>query len=240
LSEWFEQWFGNFYLEMYPHRDEKDATDAVNLIAATVPLAQIRVLDLACGPGRHSDLLRRSAGDAVGLDLSMLLLLRARESYSPPLPLVRGDMRYLPFTTSSFELVVNLFTSFGYFETDAEHEMVLQEVARVLKRGGRFVLDYLNASRVQANLVKREERTFGGRRVAINRRISDDGRFVFKEMDLIDEGRRFVERVRLFSAHELERLLVGAGFSVQERFGSYDGDSLTADSPRVLLFSERM
>jgi SAM-dependent methyltransferase len=238
LSEWFERWFENTYLEMYPHRDEKDAADAVALIAAKIPLENIRVLDLACGSGRHSDLIRRSAGDAVGLDLSMPLLRRARECYTPAIPLVRGDMRCLPFANASFELVVNLFTSFGYFESDAENELVLQEVARVLKKRGRFVLDFLNASQVRDTLVKREEQTLGGRRVAIDRRISDDGRFVFKKMDLVDEDRHFVERVRLFSASELERLLINAGFSVQERFGDYDGNEFTAESPRVLLFSE--
>ncbi|MFC1639597.1 class I SAM-dependent methyltransferase [Gemmatimonadota bacterium] len=238
MPEWFEKWFGGTYLELYPHRDEKDAADAVALIAANVPLENIRVLDLACGPGRHSDLLRRRYGDAVGLDLSMALLRRARECYSPPIPLARGDMRCLPFVSSCFELVVNLFTSFGYFETDEENELVLREIARVLKRRGRFVIDYLNASLVRDTLVEHEEQTLGERRVVIDRRISDDGRFVFKEMDLIDEDRRFVERVRLFSSSELERLVVNAGFSVQERYGSYDGENLAADRPRVLLFSE--
>ena len=238
MPEWFEQWFGGTYLEMYPHRDEKDAADAVALIASRVPLEDIRVLDLACGPGRHSDLFRNSAADVVGLDLSMPLLESARGTYSPPLPLVRGDMRGLPFANSCFELVVNLFTSFGYFETDEENELVLREIVRVLRRRGRFVIDYLNASLVRDTLAEHEEQTLGGRRVVIDRRISDDGRFVFKEMDLIDEDRRFVERVRLFSPSELEHLLIKAGLSVQERFGSYDGGHLTADSSRVILFSE--
>lgn len=239
MQEWFERWFGNTYLEMYPHRDAKDAADIVNLIAATVRLQDVRVLDLACGPGRHSALLRTCSGDAVGLDLSMPLLRRARESFSPPIPLVCGDMRHLPFATSSFGLVVNLFTSFGYFETDEEHRIVLREVSRVLKKRGRFVLDYLNAQQVRDSIVKTEARDLGGRRVAIERWISDDGRFVFKQMDLIDEGRRFVERVRLFSSRDLERLLVEAGFSIQKLFGSYDGDALSSESPRVLLFARR-
>ena len=240
MSEWYENWFGGTYLEMYPHRDEEDAADAVALIAAMVPLEDIRILDLACGSGRHSELLRKRSGDAVGLDLSMPLLRRARECCLPPIPLARGDMRSLPFASSCFELVVNLFTSFGYFETDEESELVLQEVARVLKNRGRFVIDYLNASFVQDTLVDHEEQNLGGRRVIIERRISDDGRFVFKEMKLVYEERSFVERVRLFSELELERFLVNAGFSVQERYGSYAGEDLTGDSPRVILLAELM
>jgi hypothetical protein len=99
------------------------------------------------------------------------------------------------------------------------------------------VLDYLNASHVRDCLVEHEELTLGGKRVAVERRISEDGRYVFKDMHLLDEGSHFEEKVRLFELVELELLLVDAGFSVKERFGSYQGDLLAADSPRVLLFS---
>ncbi len=237
MAEWFEEWFGETYLEMYPHRDENDAAAAVELISNVAKLKSGRVLDLASGPGRHSNVLRNHARQVVGVDLSAPLLRRARQDYSPPLSVVRGDMRFLPLAASSFDLVVNLFTSFGFFETDDQHGAVLGEVARVLCRSGWFVLDYLNASRVRDDLVEREHLTLGGRQVAVERRISADGRFVLKDMKLIDEGRGFQERVRLFSPEELENLLAAAGFSVRDRFGSYQGETLTADSPRALLFS---
>jgi len=222
---------------MYPHRDKQDAAEAVALIARKVPLQKIRVLDLACGPGRHAELLRKGEAEVVGLDLSMPLLRRARENFSPPMVLARGDMRSLPFAASSFELVVNLFTSFGYFDTDEEHQLVVGEVARILTKGGTFVLDFLNASIVRDCLVQHEERNLGGRQVAIDRRISNDGRFVFKEIHLLEDDNRFVERVRLFSDAELEHLLGEKGFIIEERYGDYTGGSLTSGSPRVLLFS---
>lgn len=237
MTEWFEEWFGETYLEMYPHRDEKDAAAVVELISNVVKLKSGRVLDLACGQGRHANVLRNHARHVVGLDLSAPLLRRARHDYSPPLSVVRGDMRYLPLATSSFDLVVNLFTSFGYFEADDQHGAVLGEVARVICRSGWFVLDYLNASRVRDELVERENLTLEGRQVAVERRISADGKFVLKDMKLIDEGRGFQERVRLFSPEELENLLAAAGLSVREKFGSYKGETLAADSPRALLFS---
>ncbi len=239
MAEWFEEWFGDTYLEMYPHRDEKDAAAAVELVAGVVPLSGRRVLDLACGQGRHSDLIRGAAGQVVGLDLSAPLLRRARTDFAPPITVVRGDMRHLPFAAQSFEVVVNLFTSFGYFETDAQHGAVLKDVGRILTRGGRFVLDYLNASHVRERLVEHEELTLGGRRVKVERRISDDGRYVFKEMHLVEDGRRVLERVRLFEPQELERLLADAGFSITETFGNYEGDSLTDQSPRALMISVR-
>ena len=237
MAEWFEDWFGETYLEMYPHRDEQDAAAAVRLISESVPLRDARTLDLACGPGRHSNLLRGKAGKVFGLDLSAPLLQRARRDYSPPISVVRGDMRQLPFAGSSFDVVVNLFTSFGYFKTDNEHRAVLLEVARILSRGGWFVLDYLNAMRVKDDLVEHEELTMGGRRVSVSRWISEDGKYVFKNMDLVDEGRSYRERVRLFEHEDLELLLSDAGLNVRERYGSYQGDALADSSPRVLFLS---
>jgi SAM-dependent methyltransferase len=222
---------------MYPHRDEKDAAAAISLISKEVQLQGRRVLDLACGPGRHSELLRNQRARVVGFDLSAPLLRRARDDYSPPLPVVRGDMRSLPFSNASFGLVVNLFTSFGYFDTDVQHEAVLQGVNRVLIRNGWFVLDYLNAARVRDSLVDHEELVIGGKQVVVNRWISDDGKYVFKDMRLIDERRTFRERVRLFELQDLKRLLEATGFKVEDTFGNYSGDSFFAGSPRMLLFS---
>lgn len=223
---------------MYPHRDESDAAEVVDTISAVVPsLAGQRVLDLACGPGRHTVILREREAHPVGLDLSITLLRQARSRHFPPIPVVRGDMRMLPLRDRSFDLVVNLFTSFGYFDSDDQHAAVLSEVARVLVRDGWFVLDYLNASRVRQTLVEYEDALLGGRRVEVKRRISEDGKYVFKEMKLVGEGRSYQERVRLFEIRELERLIASAGFAVREKFGSYQGDSLDDNSPRALFFS---
>lgn len=239
MTEWFEQWFGEAYLKLYPHRDEQDAARAVGLVASRVELAGTRVLDLACGPGRHAVLLRKSGAVVIGFDLSLPLLSRARHRDTRPLAVVRGDMRRLPFAPCSFDLAVNLFTSFGYFSDDTQHHAVLTGVASCLKRGGRFLLDFFNAPQLKGSLVPHEEQAVGGQHVVIDRRITDDGRFVIKEMRLVDDGRSFAERVRLFSPDDLEDLLKRAGLSVQSKFGDYDGSPLTPDSPRVLLLAGR-
>lgn len=239
MTEWFEQWFGEEYLKLYPHRDEVDAARAVNLIAEKLQLADRLVLDLACGPGRHAVHLRRAGADVVGFDLSLPLLSRARHRGVDVLPVVRGDMRRLPFAPCTFDVVVNLFTSFGYFSEDAQHRLVLRDVAAVLKAGGVLVLDYFNSDELRRYLVEREERSVGDQRVVIQRRISSDGGYVIKEIHLIDDGRSFVERVRLFNQAELENLMCDAGFEVKDRFGDYDGGPVTATSPRILITAER-
>ena len=240
MTEWFEQWFGEEYLKLYPHRDEEDASAAVSLIARLVPLnAGQRVLDLACGPGRHSQLIQAAGARVVGFDLSMPLLSRARHRTMPPLSVVRGDMRSLPFAPATFDLVVNLFTSFGYFADDTQHQSVLVGTGEVLTPGGRLVLDYFNSQSLLASLVEHEERKIGRQRVVIRRRLSEDARFVLKEMHLMDDGRRFMERVRLFSLQELEILVAGTGLSIERCFGDYDGSLLAGDSPRVIIFAKK-
>src|SRR3982751_3002771 len=115
MTEWYEEWFGEDYLRLYPHRNDAEAERAVALISSTVSLQPgWRVLDVGCGAGRHTRAFVVYSARCVGLDLSATLLRLARETTSAPL--VRADMRALPIRPRSMDLTVNLFTSFGYFE----------------------------------------------------------------------------------------------------------------------------
>lgn len=239
MTEWFEQWFGEEYHVLYPHRDEAEARRAVALIARVAPWSRgAMVLDLACGAGRHAAELERAGARVVGLDLSPAMLLRAQRRAQAPL--VRADMRALPFRSGSFGLVVNLFTSFGYFRSDLEHGMVVREVAEVLAPGGRFVIDYLNADQVRRTLRRDSEQIQQGDAAArVRRRFSEEGLYVVKEIELRAEHRSFQERVRLFTPGELERLMTEAGLEVEARYGDYDGGPLGAESPRTILVARR-
>lgn len=239
MTEWFEQWFGEEYLRLYPHRDNEDAAQLTALIASRTALQGRMLLDLACGPGRHSSLFRSYGARVVGFDLSMPLLSRARHRDGERLDLVRGDMRRLPFREGSFDVVANLFTSFGYFTDDRQHAAVLRGAASTLRTGGTFVLDYFNATAISRSLVPHEEAELGDERVVVERRISPDQRYVVKEIHLVDDGRSFVERVRLFSPMELRAMLEDVGLTVGEPLGDYEGNALTETSPRVILFGER-
>jgi SAM-dependent methyltransferase len=234
VSEWFTRWFGKEYLDLYPHRNEAEARAAVALIERAVDVSGMkRALDLACGTGRHTRVLCDAVW-TVGLDLSAALLEVARAE-SPHVPYVRGDMRRLPFAPRSFGLVVNLFTSFGYFDTDEENRAVLAEVKRVIEPGGWFVLDYLNAFQVYTRLVPEDTRRIGPRLVTQRRRITPDGRFVEKRISSSDSTQTYLERVRLLEPASLRALLTDAGFGVEQAFGNYAGAPLQRGSQRVIL-----
>ncbi len=237
-ADWFEEWFGEDYLRIYQHRDESEAERAIELIAAQVRGREIQaVLDLACGAGRHSKPLCERWW-TVGLDLSAALLRVARKEDTDA-PYVRADMRELPFAAESFDLVVNLFTSFGYFEDDREHARVLACVRTAMKPGGTLVIDFLNAVQVRRNLVPYDERVENGITIEQSRIISPDDRFVEKTIRLRERGREYVERVRLLSAGDLERMLEAAGFDVVHCFGDYTGAHWSENSPRTILFASR-
>ena len=148
-------------------------------------------------------------------------------------------MRELPFADESFDLVVNLFTSFGYFEDDREDARVLACVNTAMKPGGTLVIDFFNASEVRRNLVPCDERVANGITIEQSRVITPDDRFVEKTIRLRERGREYVERVRLLSAGDLERMLEAANFDVVNCFGDYSGSSWSENSPRTILFASR-
>ena len=236
--EWFREWFGETYLDLYPHRDEAEAERAVRLLAELCPVEGGRALDLACGGGRHLGPLRAAGWRPVGLDLSRALLGRARDREGGRAGLVRGDMRILPFGAGSFSAVAQFFTSFGYFATREEDAAVLGEVARVLHPGGCALLDFLHADHVRSTLVPEDETTVDGTRVRQERRIEGDA--VVKRIE-IEPGatggpeRVFHERVRLYEPEELEAMMERAGLRVTERRGDYGGGRLGPGSTRVIL-----
>jgi SAM-dependent methyltransferase len=236
-SSWYRRWFGEEYLQMYAHRDEREARRAVDLVLDHAKTsAGARALDVACGSGRHLRHLRDRGIAATGLDLSLPLVARA---CARGFPVVRGDMRCLPFRSDYFDLATNFFTSFGYFLTAEEDARVLGEIRRVLRPRGAFALDFLNAERVRAELPATDERVVRGRRLVQTRALAEDGRIVEKRIEIHDPADRlphtFYERVRLYSADELDSLLDEHDLVTHYRFGDYDASPLAGDSPRAIF-----
>jgi SAM-dependent methyltransferase len=234
---WFVKSFQEDYSTLYQHRDETSAQQEVDNLLSELPLPKTgRVLDFCCGDGRHSRALARHGYEVVGFDLSEYLLARAREkNVDGKITYYRYDMRDIPFE-NEFDILFNLFTSFGYFAEDDENEKVLRKMGQALKPDGHLVIDYLNPLYISEHLVPESIREVEGKRIIERRKI--EAGFVIKEILITENGeeRKFLERVRLYSREDMERMLARAGVEVQNVYGDYDFRPYSADGKRMIMY----
>jgi SAM-dependent methyltransferase len=240
-KEWFEQWFDSpYYHALYKSRDEKEAQNTLdNLLRALNLLPGARILDLACGKGRHSRYLAKKGLDVTGLDISDASIIFARQFEHERLAFYQHDMR-LPFRINYFDAVMNMFTSFGYFKTDRDHLLTLKNVQRGLKSGGLFLLDYFNAAWVRHHLVHSETKKVDNIEFHLSR--STRGGHVFKTVEFTTGGRyfHFHERVRLFTLADFQSLFTAAGLELCRAYGGYDlSDFDVATSKRLILIAQK-
>jgi SAM-dependent methyltransferase len=236
---WYIRAFEPAYLELYRHRSPEQGAAQVRAMLESGLLPDSgRVLDLCCGAGRHLLPMREAGLEAFGLDLSLpLLRAGALEGVA-----VRGDMRRLPFAGGSFDAVVNLFTSFGYFESEADNRRVLDEIQRVLKPGGRLVLDHMNAEVTVRELVPESVEERDGYVLRQSRSYSPQTRRVHKDVHILapDGGtRHWQESVRVLTPAELDAAIEAAGFTVRARHADFDGAKFhEPTSPRQIVVAE--
>ncbi|MFO8098495.1 MAG: class I SAM-dependent methyltransferase [Salinibacter sp.] len=240
---WYDGWFGsNAYNLVYDHRDEAEAERLVDFVERTIaPDDGARVLDVGCGRGRHARAFARRGYDVTGLDLSEESIAEARrraEAEGLDISFAQGDMRD-PYCEDCMDGVVNLFTTFGYFEADAENQRALRAMATALRPGGWFVQDFLNAPQVVDTLAPETTRTTNGLTIREHRWI-DDGR-INKEITIEDNGRTesFRESVRLYTLDDFRAMYDAVGLTLLDTYGTYDGDPYTEHSPRLLLHARR-
>jgi len=237
---WWESWFGEEYLDLYPHRDLESARREAAFALAHLPSPPSPLLDLCCGSGRHSVPFAQAGLPPVGLDYSAPLLDLARRRH-PDLLLVRGDMRSLPFRDATFRAVVNFFTSFGYFLREVENVSVVTEIERVLGPGGAFLCDTFGRDYVLRRLVPEERRCSGDKEYRIHRWWNSKTCRLEKQIDVRRAGstETFRESVRAYSAAELVALLDGAGLSVESVWGGFDETPAGPDSPRLIVLARK-
>ncbi|MCC6696493.1 MAG: class I SAM-dependent methyltransferase [Candidatus Hydrogenedentes bacterium] len=235
---WYEDAFGESYEIIYAHRNVQAAEPEALFAVEALRLGRSDVvLDLGCGAGRHLVHLFEHAGMCVGLDYSPALLRRAREILPEHVGLVRADMRAVPLA-NAFTAVTSFFTSFGYFLDPEENLRVVQEVARVLRPGGRFFMDHANATHVERALEPEGTRCHGSFEIRETRWIDATARRVNKTTRLLRDGHELEkteESVQLYSEIELRSLLAEAGLRVDAVYGDYDGASLDDARPRMLM-----
>jgi SAM-dependent methyltransferase len=247
-SAWYVDFFRDDYLNVYGHlftaeRAEKEAAFAAKALQLK---AGDSLLDLCCGQGRHCLPLARRGFQVTGLDLNPAYLELARHSAraeNAGLQVIPGDMREIPFS-SHFDAIVNMYSSFGYLESEAEDAKVLASIANALKPEGRLLLDMLNREWAVANYIQHDWHA------------GPDGTLYveLRELDLASSrmhvsfsivgpggGRRdsIGHHIRLYTLTETVRLLERAGMTMTGVYGGFDGESYSIDTRRMIILAQK-
>ncbi|REE05927.1 class I SAM-dependent methyltransferase [Marinoscillum furvescens] len=235
--EWFGEWFDSpYYHILYQNRDHEEAQFFIDrLIAHLAPDQEARFLDLACGKGRHAIYLNSKGYDVTGLDLSEQNIRYASRYSNERLHFEQQDMRE-PFGEARYDYVLNLFTSFGYFDTKSENQQAINCIANSLRKGGTFVLDFLNPYAVINGLVSEEEKTMGGITFKISR--SFDGEYILKDIEFFADGSHYhyQEKVKAIRRVKFLSYFEQAGLQVREVFGNYQLSSYDKEKSERLIF----
>ncbi|NJD23251.1 MAG: class I SAM-dependent methyltransferase [Melioribacter sp.] len=244
MENWFKNWFSSEeYLSVYQHRDDDDATKLLELILRQTKLIkQNSILDAACGAGRHSIYLASRGFKVIGFDLSKTLLLKAQDNAkkkSLENNFVCADLRNIYFR-KKFDLIINLFTSFGYFKNNEENFKFINTAYSLLNENGFYVLDYLNKNFLLANLTGESKKVIDNKIIIEKRKVVKDR--VIKEIHIKKdlEEQHFIESVRLYSKNEIETEFKRIGFTRVSAFGDYDGSNYDEqNSSRLILFFKK-
>jgi SAM-dependent methyltransferase len=240
---WYKNWFNSsFYHKLYFKRDEKEAEAFINqLIRRLQPPAGAKMLDVACGKGRHSKILAAKDYQVTGIDISPDSIRSAKKAEKENLEFFVHDMR-LPFRSNFFHYVFNFFTSFGYFRTRREHDAAFRTITSALLPGGLFVIDYLNVHYAEDHLVAAENRVIDGTQYDIHR--WDDETHFYKKITVTDSSLKqpmsYTEKVAKFTLGDFNDMLSYQGLQVQEVFGDYSFSHYDVKkSPRLIIISKK-
>ncbi len=241
MENWFVSWFNSpYYHILYKDRDVTEAEAFVDRLVEFLNVQKgLRVLDLACGKGRHSVRLHKLGYEVIGLDLSEESIAEAKLNEQEGLEFFEHDMREL-YWNEYFNLVVNLFTSFGYFHNKEDDQRTISSVADSLILDGVFVLDFMNAAKVIDNLVAYEEKNIDNIKFEITRSVEED--MIIKRIHVIDGEVEldFEEQVDALQLDDFLKYLNEAGLIVDSIFGDYQLNPFNKKtSDRLIIIAKK-
>ena len=244
---WYDEFFDEHYLDYWAQvlPPERTAREIAFIIDKLAPPPGAAILDLCCGQGRHAIELAKLGHQVTGLDLTPFLLEageKAAEAAGVDVRFVQGDMRRIPFE-AEFDAVVNLFTAFGYFDSDEEDQQVLASVERCLKPGGMFLVDQSHMLWAVRDFEPRGRREYDDGTVLCEEREFDarTSRFITHATYIKPDGSRAERRnqIRCYTCSELTGMLGRAGLDVVGVFGDFDGGELVMESRRLILIARK-
>lgn len=242
--EWFRLWFSSpYYHILYKNRNDAEAEDCINRFTNYLNIPQnSRILDVACGKGRHSRAFAAKGFNVTGIDISAPSIIEAKKFETDKLQFFLHDMR-LPFWINYFDYAFNFFTSFGYFRTMREHKDAIRTIAQSLKMNGIFVIDYLNARYAENNFVPGEEKNINHINFKIKRWF-DEERF-YKSIHVEDAQKNinetFTEQVKKFSVEDFTNMFSNEGLMIEKVFGDYTFNLYDEKrSPRMIIIAKKI
>ncbi|MFV5692670.1 class I SAM-dependent methyltransferase [Flavobacterium sp. LT1R49] len=235
-ENWYTSWFDSpYYHILYKERNYREAQVFMDNLTHYLNLPEkAKVLDLACGKGRHSIYLNQLGFDVLGADLSENSIAEASKNTNETLHFKVHDMRE-PFE-EKYDAIFNLFTSFGYFENDEDNLTTLKAIKESLSEYGFAAIDFMNVNQVLETLVPEETKTVEGIDFNIKRYLKDG--HIYKEIDFEDKGQKFhfTEKVKALTLKDFEELMEEAGIYLLDIFGDYKLKKFhKTDSERLIM-----
>ena len=240
-NNWFASWFDSpYYHILYKNRDYKEADFFIqNLTSYLKPNNEDKILDLACGAGRHSIFLNSLGYKVTGVDLSPNSIEKALESKNDNLNFDVHDMREV-YKENGFNFVFNLFTSFGYFDSNDENIKMLQSVEKTLKPNGIFVLDFFNANNVIKNLVEEETKEVEGVEFKLKRELKKGKIIKHIEFETKNQSFSYSERVQAIKLEDFEELFSHTNMKIITTFGTHSLEGFDKEkSDRLIIIAQK-
>lgn len=240
---WYENWFNSkYYHILYQNRNHEEAEAFIETLFTHLnPSKTAQVVDMACGKGRHAKKIADLGYETIGLDLSKESIAYAMRFEKCNLHFFIHNMLHSP--TRHFQnadLVLNLFTSFGYFNTLDEHLKVVENFASCIKPGGLFLFDFMNATKMVNDLVSEEIKILDGISFKINKTFKNH--IIYKTISFEDQGvsHQYTEEVFALNMNDFKHIFDACGFGIEDTFGDYNLNSFDENnSPRLIIIAKK-
>ena len=239
MIDWFADWFNSkYYHILYQNRDEKEAENFIQNLSQFFK-KEDKIIDIACGAGRHTLFLSKLGYHTTGIDLSEESIKFAKEKSKGKIPFEVWDMRKC-YKKQEFDVALNLFTSFGYFNNKEDDFSAIKAMSDNLKNDGILIIDFLNSKKVISNLIKTETKEINGVQFNISRKV--EGGFIIKNIEVNHDNEKiyFQEKVKALTKENFSEILTFAGLQIINTFGNYKLDEFNYQtSDRLIIIAKK-